>query len=301
MLKKSLFTICLLLGVGSTISAQNNVNVQAAANLENSNCEQNLYCVDLNVSFAQNGSELLGNSSVRFTYDTEALAFSGRTDEINQGSYAAKNFYNESSCGVIKPYAPHSFDGLIAGDFLLSLLLYSEVPQESCTSLISNEWSTVTTVCFDVIDANKDPNFQIQGTENGIVTDLSGTNFNDKSNNPTSKFLNGEFTGLNKTFDTVCAEKGNTGISTVGTGWEIAAVLPIPVRDQLMVNINSDVSNDIDVKIFDLNGKLVKQVDHKVNNGTNQLKLNVSDFAAGAYILSITKGEERLSQKFVKE
>lgn len=301
MFKNNLWTLLLLVLCSGYVTAQDKVNVQIDANLEESDCNQNLYCVDLNVGLNQGGSDLLGNSSLRFSYDPSAVIFEGRTDEVTQGNYAAKNFNGDSNCGAFKPYAPHSFDGLIPGDFLVSLLLFAEVPTEGCNSLISGDWATISTICFSVLDPNKSPNFQIAGSEDGMVTDQSGTNFNTKTNNPVEKFLNGSFNSPNKDFNTVCAEKGNTGLSTVGNGWEIAAVLPIPVRDQLMVNITANSSDDIEVKIFDLNGKLASQSSEKINNGFNQLSFDVNNFAAGAYLLSITKGDEMLAQKFIKE
>lgn len=284
----------------NSATAQEKVNVQIKPNID---CDQDLYCIDLNVSLDEGEADLLGGSSIWVSYDPTAILFQGHSndgsyDDVFQGSYIPKNFYDQSTCGIFKPYSAHSFDGDIPGNFLLTLHLYGEVPIEDCSSLISEEPSTVATICFVLLDPDKSPNLQILGTENGVVTDSSATNFNTKTYD---KYLNGTFTNLYQDFNSLCSDKGSDGYTTLGNDLVIASIWPIPVRDQLMVNVRAESSEDIEVNIFDLNGKLLARNSERIHKGLNQMSYEVNNLAAGAYLLSIKKGDEMLNHKFIKD
>jgi len=299
---KSLLSLSFAFFFGSALVAQQSVNVKFTENYESSNCEEKQYCADLQVSAVGNGSELLGNSSIRFNYNPAAVKFIGNGTEVNQGAYYSRNFDENSTCGNIHPYAKHSFDGLIEGDFLLSLMLNNSFFTD-CSSQLSREWVTVSTICFDVQDENLAPDLKIVGTENGPVKNVSGTNFNSKDNNPAAKFSNGSFTALNTNFNDVCAAKsdGVLGVSSIGEGWEILSLQPVPVKDNLVVELKSDKADDVSIQIFDLSGKMVQELNNKLIIGTNQLNIRTSDMASGAYLISIRKSNEVLAQKFIKE
>jgi len=299
---KYLLSLAFAFCFGAALQAQQSVNVQLTENYNLSNCEEKQYCADLQVNMNGNGAELLGNSSIRFNYDASAIVFKGSLNEVTTGAYYSKNFDENTTCGNIPPYAKHSFDGLIEGDFLLSLMLKNNFSSD-CSSLLSQDWTTVSTICFDVVDENKSPNVTIVGTENGAVANLSGTNFNSKMNNPGSKYLNGDFGKMTSTFAEVCAAKadGVTGLSTIGEGWEIISLQPVPVKDNLIVELKSDKSENVSIQVFDLSGKVVQEINEKLATGTNQINVNTSTMTSGAYLISIRKSNEVLAQKFIKE
>ncbi len=299
---KYLLSLSFAFCFGTALVAQQSVNVRIAENYDQSNCEEKQYCADLQLNLNGNGAELLGNSSIRFNYDASAVKFKGNMNEVTQGAYISRNFDENTTCGNIPPYAKHSFDGLIEGDFLLSIMLKTAFSSD-CSSLISQDWATVSTICFDVVDENKSPDFKIVGSENGTVKNLAGTNFNSKENNPGTKYHNGTFNNLTSTFAEVCAAKadGVTGLSTIGQGWEIISLQPVPVKDNLVVELRSDKNDDVSIQIFDLSGKVVQEINDKLATGTNQLQVNTSNMSAGAYLISIRKSNEVLAQKFIKE
>ncbi len=299
-MKRLLSTFILLLGVGLFVNAQS-VNVQFTENTASSNCEANLYCVDVQLNISDADAQVMGNASVRFSYDPEVLSFSGRTGEITKGSYTSKNFDPATSCSSLSPYAPHSFDGLIPGDFLISTLLTSPyVSGADCTSKLSDEWTTLSTICFEVLDNNQSPKLKVTGTQNGHVTNLAGSNFNDASNEPSNKFLNGSFEGLSTSFSDVCEVSSNT-TNLVGNGWQIVSLQPVPVQDNMTLELQLTNAADVDIQIFDLSGKLVQQFTRKATAGLNQMSLDASQYAPGAYFLSVKKGDELLATKFIKK
>lgn len=58
------------------------------------------------------------------------------------------------------------------------------------------------------------------------------------------------------------------------------------------ININSD-ENITDIKIFDITGKLVKQIN-------NNNRINISNFNTGVYLLSVTTDKGTGVSRFVK-
>lgn len=213
MQKGILFTFimsCLLL---TGLQAQS-VDLQFADS--QNGCANGQYCVDIEVR-SLDGADLLGSSSIRFSYDPNVIYFEGSSSlGTTNGAYTSVNFDDDaasinaectSSGGGtgITPYAEHAFDGMIAGEFLLTFVLLDPTifAASACPS-IANDWETVAEVCFDVLDANGDPNIQFSGTENGFPTDFTGTVFSNDMDDPVNKYNNGTFTGTNTSFTTLC-------------------------------------------------------------------------------------------------
>jgi len=176
-------------------------------------CETGQYCVNIEVS-SDDGADFLGNSSIRFSYNTAVVSFLGNSSEsITIGSYTSLNFDNDQtslspSCAELggTPYTAHSFDGYVAGNFICNyLLLQSTVfgTPSACPAINEGEWVKVNEICFDVLDPGGDPNFVFAGTENGSVEDLTGTNFRDHFDPPTI-YENGSFEDLHTPFSELC-------------------------------------------------------------------------------------------------
>ena len=288
----SLLFCAFLLCCSANLFGQQNVNVRFVDNINASDCSTSTYCSDIQVSTAGNEAILLGNSSIRFNYDAKVLRYD---------SYKSVNFNENSTCGNLHPYAEHSFDGLIPGDFLISLVSYNAFADATCSSVLTKDWTTVSTVCFEVLDETKVPNLELIGTQNGTVTNMAGTNFNQKGNDPSQKLPNGTFSSTDKSFEDVCKTTSTESITSLTDGFQIISVQPVPAKDNLMLELNSDKSEDIMIQFFDLTGKTLTEQKQKVNVGPNQFNFDISNFSAGAYMISISKGDAVLAQKFVKE
>jgi hypothetical protein len=68
---------------------------------------------------------------------------------------------------------------------------------------------------------------------------------------------------------------------------------PNPVKDELMLEISSKESTDIDVLFLDINGRIVKRSATSVNSGSNLLSMQLSGFASGTYFMAL-KSEGKL-------
>ncbi len=76
---------------------------------------------------------------------------------------------------------------------------------------------------------------------------------------------------------------------------------PNPFNNELSIAINSEKNNDLRIKIYDINGSLLKEViESNVISGKHQFNINCSDLASGIYIIKISAGSKEFSDKLIK-
>lgn len=78
-------------------------------------------------------------------------------------------------------------------------------------------------------------------------------------------------------------------------------ISPMPVKDDLNVEYDSEPGVECTASIFDLTGKLIYSVTLLSGNDTSQASINVSGFAQGMYFLSLESASGIYRKKFVKE
>lgn len=97
--------------------------------------------------------------------------------------------------------------------------------------------------------------------------------------------------------DTVC---DSITINIIGIPEQVTEqfqVFPNPSRDVINVSANLDVIGTLTLNIRDMSGRLVRSVQH--NDASLQTQINVSDLAAGAYMMDIIAGDYRGTRKLV--
>ncbi|MEP6674533.1 MAG: T9SS type A sorting domain-containing protein [Ferruginibacter sp.] len=78
------------------------------------------------------------------------------------------------------------------------------------------------------------------------------------------------------------------------------ALYPNPVHDVLTVSISADKANNGNLIITDINGKLVYSKSISLVQGNNNLPVNLSNVAAGAYIIKVQLSDDVVVKKFNK-
>jgi len=223
---------------------------------DSTNCTANSFCVDLQLK-GNNGADYLGISSILFDYDPAVISFDGDgLNGINQGAYYSKNFDNVGSspaCNMFGPaYSEHSFDGNTSGKFLITILLLSPTMNTASGEMvfacpnISSNWVTVSTICFDIIDPNGNPNLTFVGNQNGTPSPVNESNFNSDTNNPADKYENGTFTPYTGLIADACV--ACTEFIVLSPGWNLISTNCMP-DDLDMEAVFADVAaNVIEVK-----------------------------------------------------
>lgn len=69
---------------------------------------------------------------------------------------------------------------------------------------------------------------------------------------------------------------------------------PVPCENELFVSVTSELEGDGELRLYDLHGRLIRATQHRFNRGVNQLFLDMSAYAPGAYLLT-TQLQDRIS------
>jgi hypothetical protein len=158
-------------------------------------------------------------------------------------------------------------------------------------SEVNNDYFTIER-SFNGIDYHFLQTIKGKGTTNEI-TNYRTADFNPQNGVNYYRLKQTDFDGKFEYVGTIAVEfnKTTSGLS----------LYPNPVKDNLELNFNSDNKGDVNIQVFDLNGKLVYFETVATNEGFNRLLLNTKSFTNGMYFLVIFNefGAEKL--KFVKE
>jgi hypothetical protein len=91
------------------------------------------------------------------------------------------------------------------------------------------------------------------------------------------------------------------GTSTLTTTPLNISMYPNPVTLNATLSFSLPVSGDAKIKVYDVNGKLVKNVDISyLSKGLHTYNLDCSLVKTGTYIIQIVSGTETATTKFIK-
>ena len=81
------------------------------------------------------------------------------------------------------------------------------------------------------------------------------------------------------------------------------STFPNPFRNELNVTVNIEYNAEVELKLFDMEGRLVLTFDsERVKAGSNTITLYIDDRVSEAmYMLSVNTGKEELRTKVLKE
>jgi hypothetical protein len=75
------------------------------------------------------------------------------------------------------------------------------------------------------------------------------------------------------------------------------SIYPNPVENSLNIELQSNSNSNIDLSIYDIQGRVVKKQEFKDNSYILNTRLDVSSFASGIYFLKINQGAKYYTQK----
>lgn len=80
------------------------------------------------------------------------------------------------------------------------------------------------------------------------------------------------------------------------------SVFPNPATDEVSVSFDVTDATDLTVEVLDLAGKVLETVVDAANvTGSQNAAVNITDYAAGMYVINITTNEGSIQRKFVKK
>jgi len=78
------------------------------------------------------------------------------------------------------------------------------------------------------------------------------------------------------------------------------AVYPNPVKNNLLVNISSDITDKAIITVSDMNGRTVYSNQSVINRGINYITVNTTSLSSGTYVIKIQLNEDFIVQKINK-
>ncbi|UEQ78074.1 T9SS type A sorting domain-containing protein [Chryseobacterium arthrosphaerae] len=79
----------------------------------------------------------------------------------------------------------------------------------------------------------------------------------------------------------------------------IGAVYPNPSSGNFRVPVQSDSGGDIELKLFDMSGKLISEKKERLSFGKNEVSFSDQNLHKGVYLLLIKTPEGSISQRVV--
>lgn len=79
------------------------------------------------------------------------------------------------------------------------------------------------------------------------------------------------------------------------------SVSPIPATNSIQVVYNTQNAAEVAINVYDISGKLLATQNEQANGGSNTFGLNIANYAAGVYFLTLTDGQQSTTVKFVKQ
>jgi len=78
-------------------------------------------------------------------------------------------------------------------------------------------------------------------------------------------------------------------------------IYPNPVNDFITIQLNNDIVGTGQVKMYDLNGKLMKRVEFDKRNTNFQEKIYMETLESGMYVIRLIMDDVVVTQKFIKQ
>ena len=78
-------------------------------------------------------------------------------------------------------------------------------------------------------------------------------------------------------------------------------IFPNPATSEVNISFETQAEGNVEIKVFDLNGKQVLQTNTATQKGKNQTSINIDQLISGVYFVHISGNKGDSSQlKFVK-
>jgi hypothetical protein len=89
------------------------------------------------------------------------------------------------------------------------------------------------------------------------------------------------------------------GVEPTKTLKQLVALYPNPATNELQIGYNAQEGGEFSVKIYDISGRMMDSLSFSANQGKNEWKVDVSDFANGIYIFQLENGTSRSTEKVI--
>jgi hypothetical protein len=86
-----------------------------------------------------------------------------------------------------------------------------------------------------------------------------------------------------------------------GTNGSTVSIYPNPTQDVLNIDLYTTKVQNTTVKVLDMSGRIVKQVQARSEAGMNKLSLSLGDIASGVYTVQVFENDQLTHVSKVKK
>ncbi len=83
----------------------------------------------------------------------------------------------------------------------------------------------------------------------------------------------------------------------VGLG--IHSIVPVPAKDFVRISFTDNKAEWVEISLIDITGKVVFRTQMETHNGLNTINIDLQDFSAGMYIVTIDNNEQPINSKLL--
>ncbi|OWY20950.1 T9SS C-terminal target domain-containing protein [Sphingobacteriales bacterium UPWRP_1] len=103
-----------------------------------------------------------------------------------------------------------------------------------------------------------------------------------------------DFNGTTNTSEVIALRRPDAGFS-------FNAIYPVPADKFVELNFNAEADTPVSVEVYDLAGKLITSLSVFAQRGSNVYTIDVADYSAGMYFITLNNGKDVISNRFVKK
>jgi len=102
---------------------------------------------------------------------------------------------------------------------------------------------------------------------------------------------------------TLCAGSAKVSNTDTNASYNVTNIYPNPAIDTFNIKLDTEIASEINMQIFSINGSLITEKTISLEQGTNNITENVSDYSKGIYFVKFTNSatNETIVKKLIKE
>ena len=157
------------------------------------------------------------------------------------------------------------------------IIRYNQTPGIYYVKVSGYSSAYTTSACYDLkVDLSATATFPLVKQNTKVETDIIFEENTENTNSAFAKPIGATFE-IKNTFD--------------------FSLTPNPAQDEVTISLGKEISGNISIALYDLTGRLLRDVKVNTDQSGQQLKMDVSELEAGLYFISVDNGSFRKTSK----
>jgi len=192
-----------------------------------------------------------------------------------------------------------SYSGTIACDKLPVELISFDVYKQENAALIQWQTATETENSHFTLYKSKDGiDFSMLKTIEGAGSSIESTDYSHVDIAPYTGITYYRLTQTD--YDGTVSDLGIRSVRSDAYTLEEINIYAMPVNENLAFSFYANEARDIEVKVLDIKGSILREIKSNSTHGLNNYNIDITDLHSGAYVLQVLSENTSKIHKFVK-